>query len=139
MYQSILLAVDGSNHSIRAAREAIKVATFNKDAKLTVVYVADHNNAKTEVLHSNSNEELDLARRKRLQPIEEALATNGVDYVVKILHGTPGPSIVEFANDGDYDMLIIGSRGLNALQEMVLGSVSHKVIKRVDCPVLVVK
>ncbi|EGR8654283.1 universal stress protein, partial [Listeria monocytogenes] len=33
----------------------------------------------------------------------------------------------------------IGSRGLNSLQEMVLGSVSHKVMKRVNCPALIVK
>jgi nucleotide-binding universal stress UspA family protein len=37
------------------------------------------------------------------------------------------------------DLMIIGSRGLNSLQEMVLGSVSYKVIKRVQCPVLIVK
>ncbi|MGM0899696.1 MAG: universal stress protein [Bacillota bacterium] len=37
------------------------------------------------------------------------------------------------------DLIIIGSRGLNALQSMVLGSVSHKVMKRASCPVMIVK
>lgn len=46
---------------------------------------------------------------------------------------------MEYANKGSYDIVIIGSRGLNSLQEMVLGSVSHKVVKRVVCPVLIVK
>ncbi|AQQ54546.1 universal stress protein [Planococcus lenghuensis] len=139
MYKSILLAVDGSDHSIRAAREAIKVASLSPDSKVTVVYVADHNNAKTEVLHSGSTAELDFTRRKRLQPIEEILAENNIGCAVKMLHGTPGPAIVEFANEKNFDILIIGSRGLNTLQEMVLGSVSHKVVKRADCPVLIVK
>ncbi|RCK13159.1 universal stress protein [Bacillus licheniformis] len=49
------------------------------------------------------------------------------------------PAIVSYANHHDVDIVIIGSRGLNTLQEMVLGSVSHKVAKRVKCPVLIVK
>ena len=56
-----------------------------------------------------------------------------------MLHGEPGPTIVEYANKQSCDMVVIGSRGLNKLQEMVLGSVSHKVAKRVNCPVLISK
>lgn len=138
MYKKILLAADGSDHSIRAAKEAIKVAG-GEDAQITIVYVADHANAKNEVLHSGSSVELDLQRRKKLQPVEEAIATAKIKYRVEILHGTPGPTIVEFANKEEFDILIIGSRGLNSLQEMVLGSVSHKVVKRANCPVLIVK
>lgn len=139
MYGKILLAVDGSDHSIRAAREAIKIAAANREAQITVVYVADHNNAKNDVLHSGSSVELDLQRRKKLQPVEEAIAAENIDYRVEILHGIPGPTIVEYANQEGFDILIIGSRGLNSLQEMVLGSVSHKVVKRANCPVLIVK
>ncbi|MUV37968.1 TRAP-T-associated universal stress protein TeaD [Lentibacillus sp. JNUCC-1] len=62
-----------------------------------------------------------------------------VTYDLTFLHGEPGPTIVKHANKNEYDVVIIGSRGLNTLQEMVLGSVSHKVAKRVDCPVLIVK
>ena len=39
----------------------------------------------------------------------------------------------------DIDLVIAGSRGLNTLQEMVLGSVSHKIAKRVKCPVMIIK
>lgn len=46
---------------------------------------------------------------------------------------------MEFANKGDFDVAIVGSRGLNTLQAMVLGSVSHKIVKRVKAPVLIVK
>lgn len=51
----------------------------------------------------------------------------------------PGACLIDYANKGSFDIVIIGSRGLNTLQEMVLGSVSHKVLKRVNCHVLVVK
>ncbi|CAH0275835.1 TRAP-T-associated universal stress protein TeaD [Peribacillus simplex] len=56
-----------------------------------------------------------------------------------MLYGEPGSSIVYYANKEQFDLVIIGSRGLNSLQEMVLDSVSHKVVNRVKCPVLVVK
>lgn len=139
MYKSILLAVDGSEHSIRAAKQASSLASGTPDAIVTIVFVADHANAKNEVLHSGSNMELDLQRRKKIQPVEEALAAANIRYKVEILRGTPGPTIVEYANKESFDILIIGSRGLNSLQEMVLGSVSHKVVKRANCPVLIVK
>lgn len=41
MYQHILLAVDGSDHSVRAAEEAIKIAQLSPDSQVEVVFVAD--------------------------------------------------------------------------------------------------
>lgn len=139
MYNQILLAVDGSDHSVRAAEEAVKLASDSPESQVTIVYVADHANAKNEVLHSGSSMELDLQRRKKIHPVEETMAAQNIKYKVEILHGTPGPAIVEYANKEAFDILVIGSRGLNSLQEMVLGSVSHKVVKRANCPVLIVK
>ena len=139
MYKNILLAVDGSEHSLRATKEAIKIATLVNDCAIEVVYVVDYSKSKDEVLHSQGREELELSRRKKLLPIEEQLKSSNLSYRLKLLHGEPGPSIVEYANKENFDLVVIGSRGLNSLQEMVLGSVSHKVVKRVKCPVLIVK
>lgn len=139
MFNKILLAADGSKNSIRATEEAIKIASLNANATVTVVLVADYAQAKTDVLHSESSIELDLKRRNKLVPVEELLKKEDINYQVEVLRGEPGPTIVEFANKQKYELLVIGSRGLNSLQEMVLGSVSHKVVKRADCPVLIVK
>jgi len=139
MYKKILLAVDGSEHSLRATDEAIKIATLVKESVIEVVLVAEFSKAKDEILHSQGKEELDISRRKKLLPAEERLKSNNLTYDINILHGEPGPTIIKHANQGNYDLVIIGSRGLNTLQEMVLGSVSHKVVKRVECPVLIVK
>jgi nucleotide-binding universal stress UspA family protein len=139
VYKKILLAVDGSKHSMRAAQEAIKIASVGNGSMIEVVYVADYSKVKSEVLHSQGKEELEHSRRIRLQPVEELLNTNKIQNTVKILRGEPGTAIVDYANKEHFDLVVIGSRGLNALQEMVLGSVSHKVVKRVNCPVLIVK
>jgi nucleotide-binding universal stress UspA family protein len=42
--------------------------------------------------------------------------------------------VVDYANSHNFDLVAAGSRGLNSLQEMVLGSVSHKIAKRVKAP-----
>lgn len=139
MYKRILLAVDGSEHSIRAAKEAVKIASCSKDSKVEIVYVADFAKSKNDVLHSQGEEEIEHARRSRLRPIEDLMEENLINFEVKVLRGEPGPAIVEYANEEEFDLAVLGSRGLNSLQEMVLGSVSHKVVKRVNCPVLIVK
>lgn len=139
MYKKILLAVDGSEHSLRATKEVSKIASLVSDCIIEVIFVADYDKAKNEVLHSHGKEELELSRRKKLLPMEEQLRTNNLSYQIKILHGEPAPTIVDYANKEKFELVVLGSRGLNSLQEMVLGSVSHKVVKRVNCPVLIVK
>ncbi|MBS4208647.1 universal stress protein [Bacillus sp. FJAT-50079] len=138
MYERLLLAADGSENSVRAAEEAAKLAQLSQ-ATVEIVYVIDYSRVKSEVLQSRSAEELELERYKKLQPVEEVFKQAKITHTLTMLHGEPGPTIVEYANKQSCSMVIIGSRGLNTLQEMVLGSVSHKVAKRVKCPVLIVK
>lgn len=137
MYQHILLAVDGSENAVRAAKEAVKIAS--NDSLIEMVYVADFDKAKKEMLHAGSTESLLLERKRKVVPVEEVLRAADKQFKLTILHGTPGPEIVKYANENKVDIVVIGSRGLNGLQEMVLGSVSHKVMKRVQCPALIVK
>ncbi|UQZ33454.1 universal stress protein [Paenibacillus sp. PK3_47] len=139
MYNRIVLAVDGSENSLRATKEAVKLVSLAPDCQIDVISVADMSKSKNEILHAQSREELELKRRQKLVPVEEILKQGNALYKLQILHGEPGPTIIEYANKEKVEMVIIGSRGLNALQEMVLGSVSHKVVKRVNCPVMVVK
>ncbi|EAH0444997.1 universal stress protein [Listeria monocytogenes] len=139
MYKRILLAVDGSENSLRATDEAVKIASLISDCRIEIIYVVDYSKSKNEILHSQGKEELEYTRRKILSPIEEKVKSKNIEYKLEILHGYPGPTIIEYANKEKVDMVVIGSRGLNSLQEMVLGSVSHKVMKRVNCPALIVK
>lgn len=139
MYKHILLAAEGSENAVRAAKEAIKIASNNEEALIDIVYVADYQKVKSEILHTTSNEALHLERRRKIYNVEKLIIDANINYKVTILHGTPGPEIVKYANENAVDLVVIGSRGLNSLQEMVLGSVSHKVMKRVNCPALIVK
>lgn len=139
MYQHILLAADGSENSVRAATEAIKLAKCSPNSIVEVVMVTDFDKSKQDILHAQSAESLILDRRRKISNVEQLLKSEQVNYKVTFLKGVPGPEIVRYANEQQADLLVIGSRGLNSLQEMVLGSVSHKVMKRVKCPALIVK
>ncbi len=139
MFKKILLASDGSAHAERAAEKASYIASATSNAIIEIVYVVDANASKTDVLHSANSVIIDQNRKKRIEETEKIVKSQHLEYKVTVLHGEAGPSIVEYANDNEFDLVVIGSRGLNKLQEMVLGSVSHKVAKRVKCPVLIVK
>lgn len=139
MYNKILVAADGSEHSIRAAREAVKMARSNPEAVVTVLFVIAYDKARDDVLHHQHEGEVELDYTEHPMPLEQIFGSSGVNYETKTLFGVPGPTIVKHANENGYDAVFIGSRGLNSFQEMVLGSVSHKVAKRVQAPVIIVK
>jgi len=139
MYKKILLATDGSEHSKRAAENAIHIATCTEGSKIEVVYVVDADRAKSDVLSNWNSVDVNDSRKQRMKDVEEKAKEAGVSYEIKVLHGEPGPAIVEYVNKNQIDVVVIGSRGLSGIQEFVLGSVSHKVAKRANCPVLIVK
>ncbi|WP_100406055.1 universal stress protein [Bacillus solitudinis] len=138
MFKHILVPVDGSEHSMRSTEKAIALSKLY-DGKVDLIYVIDGSTSKHEVLTGESKIAIELKRKERLKPIEAKLVEAGIEFETHILNGEPGPTIVKFANEGNYDCVIMGSRGLNKLQTMVLGSVSHKVAKRVECPVMIIK
>ncbi|HAQ07221.1 MAG TPA: universal stress protein [Bacillus bacterium] len=139
MFKKILLAADGSDHSVRASKKAAELAKLGGVSEITVVYVIDGQTSKEDVLHNQDRAVVEEKRKRRLHPVTDLLDREGLHYKLEKLHGEPGPAIVEFANKNGFDLVVVGSRGLNGLQEMVLGSVSHKVAKRVKAPVLIVK
>lgn len=139
MYKRILVAVDGSENSKRAAEHAAYIASLNSEAAVEVLYVLDYERIRTDVIHNIGDDTLHIDQETKLVPIKEIFEKKQISYELIVKHGEPGMGIVSFANRGNFDIVIIGSRGLNSFQEMVLGSVSHKVAKRANMPVLIVK
>lgn len=137
MYRSILLAADGSDNSFRAAEESLHF--INDDTEVTILNVIDAEDSKNDVLHSSPSESIINKRKEKLSKIVELYKTNNVNYNIRFGHGTPNETVVSAANSGSYQLVVLGSRGLNTLQEMVMGSVSHKVTKRSNIPVVIVK
>lgn len=137
LYKSILLAADGSDNSYRAAEEAINV--IDEVGKVTILNVLDPEESKREILHSSASESMLSKKKEKISKITNLYDDRGIDYEVRIERGVANETVVNIANSGEFGAVILGTRGLNSLQEMVMGSVSHKVAKRSDIPVIIVK
>ncbi|WP_368505887.1 universal stress protein [Alkalihalophilus sp. As8PL] len=138
MFKQIVVAADGSEHSMKAVEKTIELAK-DRDTKVFVVYVVDGSTSKADVLDSWDSLGISEKRNKRLVAIEQQAKAENINYEVKIIRGEPAYAIVQFAHSIEADLIVIGSRGLNQLQQLVLGSVSHKVMKRATCPVLIMR
>lgn len=137
MYKHIIVAVDGSDNSLRAMEDAIKIASAG--SQIEVLYVASTEHIASKILEAGTLDEFNAESRKRIVREEEVLKISGIPYKVTIEHGEPGKTIAKFVNDSKADLVVIGCRGLTSMQEMVFGSVSSYVMKNVDCSCLLVK
>lgn len=133
------IAIDGSENAVRAAKHAIFLAKHLPNAQLEIIFVADVDKAVDDRLLTQSPESLALIRSQKVQPIVQLAEEANIQANVTLLKGNPSEAIINFANHETIDQLFLGSRGLNTFQEMILGSVSHKVMKHVKCPVTIVK
>ena len=134
MYKSILLAADGSDNSFRAAKETLNF--INENTKVTILNVIQVEKSKDAILHG---EDIVREQKEKLADIMRLYENENVTYNVIFERGIPDETVVKAANDGGFNIIVLGNRGLNALQGIMMGSVSHKVAKRANIPVLIVK
>mgnify|MGYP003438334129 CR=1 FL=1 len=131
MYKHILLAVDGSENSIRAAQNAVNVASQESLIELISVIPTEGN--------TGNLQELEAAQSQKLAQEQAIIQQNHGHSKLTIVHGPAGRMISNYANDNKVDLVVIGCRGLNPMQEMVFGSVSTYVSKNANCSTLLVK
>lgn len=139
MYKKILLAVDGSENSLRAAEEAAKIAKIEADSIVDILYVNVPPKTAREILLEPSKDEQEKARQARIVPVEKILNDAGVANKVSFVTGEASQTIIDHSKTTDADIIVIGSRGLNAVQKFVLGGVSNAVVQKATMPVLLVK
>jgi nucleotide-binding universal stress UspA family protein len=76
---------------------------------------------------------------QEIRPIEDELKKSGLDLERRVKIGIPLREILEAEEQEEVSVIVIGSHGKSNLEEMFLGSVSEKVIRRCKKPVLVIK
>lgn len=140
--EKILVAVDGSKNSDKALMKAKQIGQA-LNSEITIIYVMEDIMAHPYVHLKDYNSSLNDAFREQGMKVLDAAMENFKDYDGKvetlIEKGSPGVRIVELAEDGNYTLIIMGSRGLNAVSRAMLGSVSNKVVNRAGTSVLIVK
>ena len=141
MFSKILVAVDGSDVSYRALDAALFLSEKRR-SKITAIHVIE--NVPTVYIQSQKVlDELLEARKNESQKILDecsSIATKKrIVITTTLLEGNPASTILEFSQSEKYEVIIIGSRGMGQFKELVLGSVSSKVIHHSSCPVLLIR
>lgn len=126
-----LIAVDGSRHSQQAVAEAIRLAEQMHDCRLQLVHVQ----------HWMSREaaERELAQRgwAASREARSTLDAHGLAWRLHVVMGDCAESIIRIAREQGCRGIVIGSRGLGAAVNILIGSVAEKVIHLSSLPVLV--
>ncbi len=161
VYQSILLAVDSSDHSDRATEEAASLGSLY-DAQVTGVHVYAaklHDRRFRQMeggLPEQYRQEQELERQRDvhddlitrglsvitdsyLDQAENACRRQAVRFARRSLEGKNYRELVNEANGNGYDLLVLGSRGLGAIEGSTLGTVCQRVTRRSAIDTLVIK
>ena len=144
LFEKILVAIDGSEHSINALEKAIQIAEKH-EGKITLLHAYTPSLValpKEYVLIETTPERVDLSGEIGASILADAKATaetGGVQVETLLKLGQPVEMIIEASDNGRFDLIVMGARGLSPIKEMLLGSVSHGVASHARCPVLIVK
>lgn len=141
MFKHILLATDGSPHAERAAEAAIGLMLELPKAEITIVHVSSDAPSRSDLVHANFNVKrlLESEAHREITKTENAFKDAKIPFTLKVALGDAADQIVEISKREKHDLIIMGSRGLGMVSEVIMGSVSRKVLHQAKCPVMIVK
>lgn len=147
MFKKILVGVDGSEHAKQAAAVAGELAkAFG--AQLVIMHVMKRigtDRIPEHLKELERIEHIEITEVDMLRSVADALvkgandtaeAAGASDIVTAIAAGNPADQIIDYSNNNDVDMIVIGRRGLSDMASLFLGSVSHKVTQLAPCACL---
>ncbi len=140
---NLLVPVDGSDYSLRALEHAIGLARKDGASSLHIVTVVPEPPIYGEIEIYVSRERLDEMQRRhgegilaRAMKIAKAAY---VPYTAEILIGDTAPQIVSHAEALGCDGIVMGTRGMSAIANLIMGSIATKVVHLTKIPVTLVK
>jgi nucleotide-binding universal stress UspA family protein len=153
LFQKTLVPLDGSEHSLKALEEALQIAE-KFSGKITLIHVysvqpimmpepSTVTSLNIPILTgAEVSVMIEAARKwgnKILEDGEQRIKAKNVKVEKLLVEGHAVEEIVRVANEGNFDLIAIGARGVSHMREMLLGSVTDGVIHHAHCPVLVIK
>lgn len=147
VYKKVLVPVDGSEGSARAVEHCLRMLENEKAEKVVLFHAVsyptqlDPYSGKMRATMMKVKEQLREHGEEILLDAKNKITekNSGVSVETKLVWGDPKYEIVEEAEEGKYDLLIMGSRGLSGIKGFFLGSVGNHVAQHVKCTVILVK
>jgi len=153
MFESILIATDGSKNSERAAKAGVELAKLS-GGKVTIVYVADIGKHMPTKCFSTPfgglnpdaiayaattlREEVLDAGEMVTRKVEELAKESDVTSNRLIVEGNPASEILRIAEEAKMNVIVMGSIGKTGLEKILIGSVAERVVCNSNVPVLIV-
>ena len=138
MYENILLPFDGSDGAAEVLHHASEIAHW-ADATLEVLYVADTTRDSVTVVEGRTVDALEQQGEDVVDEAAKTLDTLGVAYDTDVVQGNPAPTIVDYAERYDQDLIVMPTHGREGLSRYLVGSVTEKVVRLSSVPVLTVR
>ncbi len=144
MIKDILVPIDFSDTTDKIIAVAIEQAlAFNATIHLLHVQVpfvnAALHNMKSSLAYEESSQEIRKYDQEHLDKTAEKIKNKGISTETTLVNGNPSEEILSYCEANNIDVTIIGSHGHGALNHIILGSVSEKVLHKSPCPVMVVR
>jgi nucleotide-binding universal stress UspA family protein len=139
MYSEILVPTDGSPASDAAIDHAIELAD-RYGARLHALYVVD--GAAYSSLEAGAEvvvEALESEGEEATRRVADAAADAGVECVTSVTSGTAYRSIHDYVDEHGIDVVVMGTHGRKGIDRYLLGSVTERVVRTSDVPVLTVR
>jgi len=145
--KKILVAIDGSPYSDKAAEEAVRMAAGNPSQFKSKIYAmlvlpSTPRSTFTDFVPAppiTETKEWDELRERVFYVIEKDAKEVDIPLEIKVVYGDPADELVKFAEQEQIDVIVIGSTGKGFLKRQLLGSVSNKVVKNAPCSVYIVR
>jgi nucleotide-binding universal stress UspA family protein len=142
LYSKILVAFDGSYAADEALEQALRLNQLLPGSVLKVIHSFDIPNfvlGEALIMPSGDLNNDIYAEAQAVVERAKALVAPFPNTSVVMIQGDAARTILSEAEAMHSDLIVIGSRGISGIQELLLGSVSHYVVQHADIPVLVVK
>lgn len=145
--KKILVAIDGSPQSDKAAEEAVRLAAGNQSqfkSRIYALLVLPNAPASTytdfvPVAPMTETIKWDEFRERIFYVVEKCAAEHDIPLEMIVEYGDPAEKIIALAKREEIDVIVIGSSGKGFIQRRIKGSVSHKVASNAACSVFIVR
>jgi len=140
-FKKVCIAHDLSKHAQSAFEFFLNLVPPEEDGRLTLLHVEETIELPmVDALTEGLTKKIEEEKINYLNSLVERANEKGwkAELVVKKYNNTVD-GIVEFIKEGDYDLLVMGSRGLSGLKRVLLGSTSSQVLRKAEVPILIHK
>lgn len=135
----VLVATDGSEHSMKAVDRAVELA-LKEGADITVMSVAYYAKEDLDEMPLNIQEKLESQAAEALRRAKAVFDKHSVPVKTLLEAGfVPANNIIRVAEEGKFDRILLGSTGISGLKRVFIGSTAAKVVANAPCSVTVVR